>query len=146
MKNKLLIVLVLFFCSCDSFNRKSPIPDTPVSMELYILRDAPELNTIGNYKFFTKPPYINQYIGYGGILLFHDFNDEISAFDLACPHEANCSIRVDSINSSIVTCRKCKTSYDVSFGFGLPINGVSKYGLRKYKVQQFENKIYITRN
>ncbi len=137
---------LLLAVACDKFNRKSPIPDTPVSMDLIILRDAPELVSIGNYKLYTKPPYIYHYIGYGGILLFHDFNDEISAFDLACPHEAVNTIRVDSLNGGIVTCRKCLTSYDVSFGVGNPIKGVSQFGLRKYKVRQSGNTIHISRD
>lgn len=146
-KKTLLIIVTLIACSCENFNRKTPIPDTPVSLELYILRDAPELVGIGNYKIYTKPPYINQYIGFGGILLFHDFNDEISAFDLACPHEAISTIRVDSItDGGIVTCRQCQTSYDVSFGLGLPTKGVSQFGLRKYKVRTSGDIIRITRN
>ncbi len=147
MKKFIFVILIFFACSCENFNRKTPIPDTPVSMELHLLRDAPELISIGNYKIYTKPPYIYQYIGFGGILLFHDFNDEISAFDLACPHEANNNIRVDSLNAAgIVTCRKCFTSYDVSFGLGHPINGVSMFGLRKYKVRASGDIIRITRN
>ncbi len=148
MIRKLFVaLLVLVLVGCDSLNRKSPIPDMPVSMDLIILRDAPELMTPGNYKLYTKPPYMYHYIGYGGILLFHDFNDEISAFDLACPHEAESTVRVDSLaDGGIVTCRKCLTSYDVSFGIGNPIKGVSQFGLRRYKVRQSGNTIHISRN
>lgn len=139
--------LTVALTACENLNRKSPIPDTPVAMELVLLRDAPELNTIGNYKIYTMPPFLYQYIGYGGILLFHDFNDEISAFDLACPHEAQNTIRVDSLaDGGIVTCRHCLTSYDISYGIGHPIKGVSKHALRKYKVRYAGNTIRITRN
>lgn len=148
MIKKLLsfLLIITILSACDQTFHKSPIPDTPVSMELILLRDAPELLNIGNYKLYTKPPYIYNYIGYGGILLFHDFNDNISAFDLACPNEAINTIRVDSLDGGIVTCRKCLTSYDVSFGIGNPIKGTSKFGLRKYKVHQSGNSIFVSRN
>lgn len=142
----LLFALVLEGSSCEKINKKSPIPDSLLDFELHILRDAPELNIIGNHKIIDKPLHLYQYIGFGGILLYHTFDDEIVAFDLSCPYEVNPEIRVDSITiGGQAICRGCKSVYDVGYGTGAPQQGVSTHYLRKYRVYSAGDIIRVTK-
>ncbi|MBO5974683.1 MAG: hypothetical protein J6P95_03050 [Paludibacteraceae bacterium] len=140
------IFLLLAFFSCEKINKKSPIPDSRLDFELHILRDAPELNIVGNYKVIDKPLHLYQYIGYGGLLFYHTFDDEIVVFDLACPYEANPEVRVDSITIiGEAVCRKCHSVYDVAYGTGAPRKGVSTHYLRKYRTYFTGDIIRITK-
>ncbi len=87
-----------------------------------------------------------QYIGYGGLLFYHTFDDEIVVFDLACPYEVNPEIRVDSITIiGEAICRKCHSVYDIANGTGAPLKGVSTHYLRKYKTYFSRDLIHVTK-
>jgi hypothetical protein len=142
----LICLILCCLISCETINKKSPIPDSRLDFELHILRDAPELNIVGNYKLINKPLHLYQYIGFGGILLYHTFDDEIVAFDLACPYEVNPGIKVDSITIiGEAICRKCHSVYDVAYGTGAPRKGVSTHYLRKYRTYFTGDIIRITK-
>lgn len=132
------------FFSCENTFRVTPIPDVPVNLEVVILRDAPTIRSIGNFKIFNTPPTIQQRIGFGGILLYHNVNDEISAFDLACPVEAEFKILVDSIDElGRAHCRTCGSAFDLTFGAGNPVKTPAKDPLRRYRVLDYGDRLRV---
>lgn len=81
-----------------------------------------------------------EYTGFGGVMLVCDPNGEYLAYDLACPVEANQSVRVQPDTSNplagMARCPKCKSVYNL-FGMGAPVEGEAlklKYGLENYFV------------
>jgi nitrite reductase/ring-hydroxylating ferredoxin subunit len=98
------------------------------------------------YKLFTKRTLAGEYIGFGGVIVYHALDDNFYAFDLACPVEANRSIRVEMNEDNIhATCPKCGSVFDLSYGFANPENkGSAKEGLRPYKVNMQGDILYVT--
>lgn len=83
---------------------------------------------------------IDEYTGYGGILLVADPNGENIAYDLACPVEAKPTIliEIDHENNlaGIARCPVCGSRYNL-YGQGAPLSGKAleyKYGLQRYQV------------
>lgn len=150
MKQKLFVLIVLLCANIACTKDTNSIPDYPVRLSLDTnLRDK-DLRIIGGYKTYTKPnvdynPNLEA-VGYGGILVVHAFNDYFYAYDLACPYEANPSIRVEVDESSVsAICPKCRTKYSVfTEGFAAP-DGVGTEYLKRYeRVVASGNKITIT--
>ncbi|NCA79819.1 MAG: hypothetical protein EOM76_06500 [Sphingobacteriia bacterium] len=139
----LLPVILALLCTACEINRVSPIPDTPVSLDIEILRDAPELNVIGGFKEFITPKTVYQYLGYGGIVVFRSFEDKFVAFDLACPHEIKRTVRVQVDMSGIATCPVCGSTFDVGYGTGIPSSGSVAYPLKSYTVLSYGDKLRI---
>ncbi len=133
---KLFIILTIAFTlfSCENVNIESPIPEMAVQLSFNIMQDAPELNVIGGYKNFISATTYGQYLGYGGIVVFHGFMEEFYAFDLACPYEIKNDVRVEVNMAGVGECPQCGTQYDVGFGSGTPSSGPSAFALKKYKV------------
>lgn len=137
MKNLCRIVLLLAAVSLAACKTevKTSVPSTRVSLEFNILRDAPTLNAIGGVASFVKPKYIGQYLGYGGVVVFHNFDDRFVAFDLACPNEVDPQVRlnVDSIPGEAV-CPQCGAVFDIGYGHGYPVAGDCRNPMRQYGV------------
>ncbi len=128
------IVGMMALTGCKN-NVVSPIPSAPVSLEFNILRDAPTLNAIGGVATFVTPKYVYQYLGYGGVVVFHDFEDRFVAFDLACPNEIDPNVRVnvDSIPGEAI-CPQCGAVFDIGYGYGYPMSGDCRYPMKQYNV------------
>ena len=129
-----LLIVLLISVSCENVNQTSPIPDMAVQLAINIMQDAPELNAMGGYKCYTQALTSGQYLGYGGIVIFHGFDDTFFAFDLSCPHEAKRDVRIEVNMGGTGKCPECGSVYDVGFGSGSPSSGPSKHILRQYKV------------
>lgn len=80
-------------------------------------------------------------LGYGGILLFRDFDNRLHAADLACPVEADENVTIE-VNMPYAVCKKCNTKYDLTFGFCSPVSGPGKVSLKMYE-GVFERGEYI---
>lgn len=141
----LLCGILLLACEDTKVNQRSPIPDMPVSYSLNILRDAPILNTPGGYVEVTVPDKVNQYLGYGGLLIFCGFDNKYYAYDLACPHEHKREVKIKASMVGTAVCDSCKTVFDVGFGSGFANSGPSKYPLRQYRVTRSGDYLRVTR-
>lgn len=144
MKLKYFIFIV-FLCigySCDTqyFNT---IPDARVYLTLHLDTDAYDMKLLSQnscqiYDKSAKTIRVYTEVertGYGGILVFHgqvNAVDTYFAYDLACPNEANPSVKVAVENTLFARCPKCKTKYEIWAGVGNPVEGPSKYPLKRY--------------
>jgi nitrite reductase/ring-hydroxylating ferredoxin subunit len=145
LKNKILLILIILGLanSCDKtvFN---PIPNSTVLLYLHLDTDAYDMrlkavNSAQTYdKSVLNPSRAFNSIertGYGGILVFHGQEngaDAFFAYDMACPNEASPSVKVAVENTLFARCPKCKTKYEIWAGVGNPVEGPSKYSLKRY--------------
>ena len=127
------IITGLSLGACTT-NAVSPIPYAPVSLEINIMQDAPELNVIGGVAEFTETWKAYQYLGYGGIVIFHNFDDQFVAFDMACPYEVDKDIPVSVGMSGQAVCPQCGSTYEIGYSQGYPIKGPSQLPMRQYNV------------
>ena len=137
MKKRIFILLVvpLFVAGCNGFIWESSIPERAVYVERTLLTEAFELLSVGGYKTITKDnKKINESVGFAGILLFHGYNDEYFAFDLACPYELNENVKVEPNTMGQAVCPICGSVYSLGWGTGALQSGVAKEGLKKYRV------------
>ena len=141
-----LILMVL--CSCDDTTYRSSVPAFPVRMELNIWAEYPHFvqsNTL-QYLVFQKPRYEGvDYVGYAGLLVHIGMDGAYHAYDLACPH---CLSRDEVIepDALFAVCPVCGEEYDLSYGLGVPVKGISKEALRQYttRFDPQKGKLYIT--
>ncbi|MDR1653255.1 MAG: hypothetical protein LBS01_06350 [Prevotellaceae bacterium] len=150
MQNILHIYLIITLfailsLSCED-NRRSPIPDYPVHLELDLLG---EYNTfkgsVGECLTFTTPRLATDRLGFGGILVCTNLFGEYCAFDLACPYEVEREVRVRPENL-VAVCSKCGSQFDLgNTAMGIPAKGPAKDPLKKYKTQETGGKLVIFR-
>lgn len=136
-----ILTLAVTLLACESHSIVNPVPNYPVSMELSILGEYPHFTTanIGAHLTFTTPRYPTERVGYAGLLLFVNFNEAYSAFDLCCPH---CVDRFHPIevDGMYATCPICGEAYDLTYGLGVPTKGIAVNYLKTYKT----NYNYLT--
>ena len=134
MKKLIFIIPLMSLLEACTTNVVSPIPSSAVSLEINITQDAPQLNAIGGVAEFTEiwKPY--QYLGYGGIVIFRNFDDKFVAFDMACPYEIDRTIRVSVNMAGQAVCPVCGSTYDLGYSEGFPVKGPSKFPMRQYQV------------
>ncbi|MFZ4456017.1 MAG: (2Fe-2S)-binding protein [Bacteroidales bacterium] len=141
MKTRLSLIFVFiglaFSCDKSYFN---PIPNSTVLLYLHLDTDAYDMILRGLNTTRTYPNINHSYnqierTGYGGILVFHGQEngaDAFFAYDMACPNEASPSVKVVVENTLFARCPKCKTKYEIWAGVGNPVEGPSKYSLKRY--------------
>ena len=132
MKTKIGLLLMLFALLSACGNYRSSIPDVPV----YVQRNLATINCLfpGNFWSITSPRLASDATGYAGILLVCAFDGQYYAFDMACPHEAQPSKRIDLPDESLnATCPHCGEVYNLSFGLGTPSLGICDEPLRRYR-------------
>lgn len=135
--------LILILSGCDD-NYISSIPPYPVNLQLNLTSTYPTFrNNINSILLFEKPIQVNDLVGFGGILMYVDFNGNYCAFDLACPHEADQKIKVVPNDLGQVVCEGCGTVYNISYGIGDPVKGPSKEVLKKYKTSLQGDWLYV---
>ncbi len=142
LKKLLLLTLLCFGCESEYFSR---IPDYPVALELDINLTDTELNPMFGSKAITTKRLTRDFLGYGGILVFHG-SDAFYAYDLACPNEIKSTVRVAVYNTIQAKCSKCGSVFNISDGTGSPFSGPAKengYYLRRYTVSQNSGNLYI---
>lgn len=99
------------------------------------------------YLIFEKPRYneLSDRVGFGGILLYAGFDENYYAFDLACPYEADSSVKIKPNELGQAVCETCGSVYDISYGIGNPVEGPSKEALKRYKTSLQGDYIYISK-
>ena len=126
----MLIVLLSFSCR---EREDSSIPDSEVYLKLS-WDDYVRLRNPGTYQIFTTGNNVypaNTKLGYGGLVVFRDFDGNIRACDLSCPVEAMRSVRVE-IDMPYAVCPRCESKFDLSFGFAAPCGGPATEPLYVY--------------
>lgn len=142
-------LLVLGVTGCQNEIYDNPIPDCSVSLSLDLLGQYPTFrNSYNQYLMFTEPRYITDRIGYGGILVYTTLEGQYTAYDLACPVEVKKAVRVQPVEDEGIghfKCAGCGEVYDLSYGFGVPTKGISKYPMKQYKTMIVGNnlKVYL---
>jgi hypothetical protein len=156
MKKTLLFVITIFILmSCENIMTENPVPNAPVSLYINIMQNAPILNVPGGYLSIRDTVIAGQRmqlvsqggtmetieqfkygesIGFGGVVVFHTFDDHFAAFDLCCPNELKRTTVVVPNMAGNAVCPVCETIYDIGFGTGFVSSGVSKFPLKPYTV------------
>jgi len=128
----ILLLLAMVSCNDTDINVDSPVPRYTVNLTVNIMIDAPILDTQGGYFVITEPRKYGEYLGFGGIVIFHGFDGRFYAYDVCCPYECKREIRVEPSMAGIATCPVCGSEYDIGFGSGQATKLPSKYPLRRY--------------
>lgn len=149
MKSKCFIQIflgILLLLSTGCGDKASSIPIMPVSMRLNLLGDDLVLQAYGTYKTYTKVSTGLESLGFGGILVVHsNIDGEYYAFDLACPYEADKTIKIEIQPELTAKCPECGSVYRIMDGNGWRISGPSKEKLKRYNVYPAANNyLYIT--
>ena len=144
MFKKTFIIFAIILLTCCGPNR-TPIPDMPVRLEFNLV-SVSELNAFGGFAEFTVPRYASEYLGYGGVLVFHTIDGNFCAFDMSCPYEAKPDVRVHCDNSGIARCDSCKSAFYVGDGNAFLIDGGARFPLKRYAVyyNAMLGSIYVT--
>ena len=136
MKRFLSCLLVLLALSCSKFE-ESDIPYARVYLEIDLRYQDKDLVGLYHHKSITAPRTAGEMTGYSGVLIIcgTDTNGETYyAYDLCCPHEAKRNIIVEADDAGNAICPECGTKYTIAYGSGAPVEGPSKYPLRRYSV------------
>lgn len=144
--SKLAIALALSLCvACDKVD-DDRIPPYPVYVQFQTQADWNVYGVSGacDYKYFIKekrtpsnyPWTALTETGFGGILLVSDIHGNPQAYDLACPVEAQRTVRV-VVDTDLqkARCPQCRSVYDIFTNYGLPVEGEAAakgYALRHY--------------
>ncbi len=122
----LLISLLSIFYACKKDKNRGEIPLVAVNISLALsLPEYAPLNSVGNS--------IEIYGGYKGILVYHRFQNEFVAFELACPYdplESNAKVEKDSSNVIGVD-YNCGSKFYLTDGSVL--NGPANQSLKQYQ-------------
>lgn len=152
----LSLICVCLTAGCDNYDEER-IPIRNVRIEI----NSAEWSVYGVHGYMEWNTFIrnllptgftwrgNEYSGFGGVLLVCGLENQLLAYDLACPVEcqSNTRISVDEANG-VAVCRQCGSTYDIFNGYGQPISGTAreqKYGLASYSVIPSPTGYVITR-
>lgn len=139
----LLLLTTLVTLACET--EKDRIPDVPVFLKRSISQIG--LLSPGTYYYITTPALSSDRLGYGGLVLAYCY-DELEpycAFDLTCPYCLSLTNKVSEPDSMMVcTCPGCGERYDLFYGMGIPLEGISKWPLKEYSAYiNPSNSLYI---
>ncbi len=134
MKNIAFLIGLLFvLVACEDVNRRSSVPNMPVNYTVHITREHPHFVVENGFQTMTiiKKQFIEDYIGYAGLLIWVGMDNEYHAADLCCPYcvQRNRPLEVDGL---FAVCKLCGEQYDISYGIGNPTKGVTKEPLKRY--------------
>ncbi len=134
-----LLLGLLFGCNTNT----TTIPLAPVQLQVNLLQ-ATNLTAIGSTESYITPSTGLEYLGYGGILVVHTLSDNYCAFDLACPYEAQQTVRVVVQPDLTAKCPVCGSVYRIMDGTGWPISGPTRHKLKQYNVYPNGYELNIT--
>lgn len=159
MRKRLRIILAaLALTACNSVPIDSPVPFAPVQIvintkQAFFVHFIPQ--NINSYLVVNKDGYLlngkdflprtfTDYYGYAGVVIFVNGNQDYSAFDLCCP---NC-VRFDHpchVDGIFAVCPICGEEYDLSWGLGTPMHGISRYRMKRYNCM-YSGDVLTVRN
>jgi len=138
----ILSFLAFFSFSCEKKERSS-IPDCEVYIETKPSEYA-TLRLIGSAVTYIYTPGVpvpaNFRFGYGGVLIYRDLEGRIRSCELACPVEAQPSVRV-KVTMPYAECPVCGSKFDLSWGTAVPVAGPAREALRGYHASERTNSI-----
>jgi len=124
---------LLLLSACEDINRQSSVPNTPVNYTVYITREHPNFVVANGFQTMTvtEKRFLEDYIGYAGLLIWVGMDNAYHAADLCCPHcvKPKKPLVVDGL---FAVCELCDEHYDISYGFCNPTQGVTKESLKLY--------------
>lgn len=84
----IILLVLLVWTSCDNVNYRSSIPNTPVNYTVYITREHPNFVVENGFQTMciTKRTFLEDYIGYAGLLIWVGMDNNYHAADLCCPN------------------------------------------------------------
>lgn len=142
------LILIALLCSCNTEYFNS-IPDARVNFKVYPYDIDPKLLPVTGSSTYTVARTAGERVGYGGLLVYHgseSSTDVYYAFDLSCPYEAKVDIRVVVENTLFARCPICKSKYEIFSGIGNPVEGPSKYPLKRYTGVNISNNVVTIYN
>ena len=146
MRFPLFFLFLLFtsaflgLASCDEI-ADSRIPPARVALNANInhYKELQGLKIDGGYATITRRLNASTYIGYGGLLICRSKygDNQVYAYDLACPVENKPTVKLDFKDGLIAVCPQCHSEFDsVIFGNPQPSKGIARdkgYHLRVYR-------------
>lgn len=134
MKKWLAIsLLLLTITACEHMNYRSSVPNTPVNYTIYITREHPNFVIENGFQTMciTKRTFLEDYIGYCGLLIWVGMDNAYHAADLCCP---NCVKRDKPmlVDGLYAICPLCEEEFDLSYGYAIPTKGKTKETMKKY--------------
>ncbi|MBP6230147.1 MAG: hypothetical protein KA397_00650 [Paludibacteraceae bacterium] len=148
-----LICLSIFISGCVSEPADSSIPYGWVSFDIDVSRSGTHSSLrrdmLGNMLIFstTHPSILssslNSGYGYGGVIVIRAMDNELYAFDAACPYEHSAEVILKN-DGYFVSCPVCKTQYDIAWGWGIPNTktGPGKERLKRYRLNRVSEDRY----
>lgn len=129
-----VIIMALVLVGCENKQRNT-VPSYPVYMDLNILGEFPHFVPDNGFQTmtFTSRRFETEAIGYSGVLVWVDMQGRYQAADLCCPVCLKRDIPVET-DGIFACCPECGERYDLSYGYAVPTQGVSRHALRKFKV------------
>lgn len=151
-----LLAASYLFTGCDNYDDQR-LPARPVHIEIY----SAQWSVYGVHGYMEWQTFVknslpkgyswaaNSYSGFGGVLLICGLNNQLLAYDMACPVEckSNVQVTIDE-EAGVAVCNACGSTYDVFNGYGQPLSGRAqekKYGLTSYQVTYTSTGYLITR-
>ena len=129
----IIIGILITLIACDTTNYRSSVPNTPVNYTVYITREYPNFVVENGFQtmVITERKFLEDYIGYAGLLIWVGMDNAYHAADLCCP---NC-IRRDKplkVDGLYAKCEICDEHYDISYGYCIPTKGKTREPMKIY--------------
>lgn len=165
--NAILLILSVFAAlllgACKRY--KNDVPSYPVQMEMNLLQypyvtrlvygGSFQTVSITLYReYYLRHTFVNEtidvlrsegsYVGYAGMLVWSDINNEFHACDLCCPHCLDRDMPVQ-VDGQLAICPKCGEEFNLALGYATPTKGITRQPLRPFQIR-YSNHILSIRN
>lgn len=136
---------ICFLSSCKYENKVSSIPNSIVYYRLPINSKLARALTPGGIVKVKNSNNIGEILPPKGIAIVRsiDKDNVYYAFSLICPYDYPNNVVELNIGGIELICPKCKSHYQVVYGAGIPIKGISKLPLRRYNVFLDNNELVV---
>lgn len=143
----LALSFVFVAVSCGKEESAFTVPYAKVNFEIDLNGIDSDLGPF-KCKVFTKSRAANEYVGYGGLLIFMSTDGVMYAYDLCCPYEDDKRVLVQPLNNGKAICQKCGSSFILMYGLGTCESGSSKESLQRYQVLPVSHRsgVFYIRN
>ena len=144
-----LFPVLFFLTTCGREEMRQTIPYAPVNFTIDLNRFDHSLNNPFTYKIFREQDKRNprDLVGLGGLLIVSRIdNNQLFAFDLACPCSGNPNVTVTPNNEGEAFCATCNSVFITSFGLGTVRSGNAPAHLQRYRVFQQREGVFVVRH
>lgn len=91
----------------------------------------------------SLPLTFSDYYGYAGVVMVVNCYSEYSAFDLCCPHCLTKYPHLTVKDGSTAVCPICGEEYNMAFGLGTPMKGISHEALKRYSCMYSGDRLTV---